>query len=484
MKVHSVKNIGSFVSASLLSASLGLIGSISAVLFISTDSFAADAQADEQEAEIPSAAESQPTSPPEPIAQSSIVPAAPVNTGTSSYVGARVDCLHNFNRNKGATQNCLAVSGLRLGLIHELSPISRAHLRLDPFAAPSASMESTPIREALPSGKDSAFGIVDLYSVIWSPRPNLEIGVESYGGATSIPAISGLTLLDAMTDEGWKQTAVTLTYHLASTNGMRVRFAMGNGEGENGKNLDPQQYFGFEVRVPIIQGLAFVGGLSFDGNSSGSERFEYEQSIAGCGVPVGTVKPTSGYSAQRFGGGLVADGTSKLATGFKFGLGWQKSNLVDLQKSKNSYPMAADLSTCEQLNPSEVFVESSSLDKANIVQRTTGAVNTSYSFAQSWFIGADIRQRKLDVGDVNLFQACSSFSGSDCSVDGSPTHLLKQTAWTVGGGKELSPGLILDFGYSKVAYDKKYSKFNYLGKNNKSTDALEAFNTRVAYNWR
>lgn len=406
-------------------------------------------------------------------------PAAP-----TGYAGVRFDCMHNFNRNKGQNQNCLAVSGLRLGMLHEMSATSRAHIRVDPFTAPSASMEATPLRDSFPLTSELALGIVDYYSAMWSPRPNLDIGVESYVGATSIPALSGLTLMDPMTDEGWKQTAVTLTYHLAAANGVRVRFALGNGEGENGRNHDPQQYFGFEVRAPIVEGLALVGGLSFDGNSVGSDRFAYEQKLAACGLNAGGEKPTSGYSAQRFGAGIEMDGTAKVAPGFKFGLGWQKSTLVDLQKSEKTYPLDSDLSVCDQLNPGEIFVESVDLEKANMVQRTTVALNASYRFAETWFVGVDVRQRTIDMGDVNLFQKCSSFSGTQCAVDGVPTNHAKQTGWTVGGGKELAPGLVFDFGYGRVAYDKKYNKFNYLGKNEKASDMLELFNSRIAYNWR
>lgn len=408
----------------------------------------------------------------------------PQQESDSSYVGVRIDCNHNFNRNKGSNQNCLTVSGLRIGLTHKVNSQATAKLQLDPFAVPAAYFAETPVRDYVPSTKDSALGIVDDYSVIWAPRPNLALGVESYEGATAIPSTSGIALLDSLTDEGWKQTALTLTYNLAAVNGLVVQFAGGNGEGESGANLDPQQYFGFRVNAPVIKGLSFVGGLSFDGNSVGSERFDYEQKLAACGVGAGTPKPGVGYSAQRFSAGLVLDGTAAFAPGLKAGLGWQKSTLVDLQKGKKAYPLALDLSACEQLNPGELFVEAEDPEKSNSVVRATTALNISWQFAETWFVGADVRQRKINMGSEKVFQPCSSFSETSCATDGDPSQVLKQTAWTLGFGKNLADGLVADFGYNQTKYDKKYSKFYYLGKNGKASDTIEVFNARIAYNWR
>ena len=54
---------------------------------------------------------------------------------------------------------------------------------------------------------------------------------------------------------GWKQTALTLTYQLRAFEGTQVKFAAGNGEGENGENMDPQQYFGFNVNSEVVKGI-------------------------------------------------------------------------------------------------------------------------------------------------------------------------------------------------------------------------------------
>ena len=46
---------------------------------------------------------------------------------------------------------------------------------------------------------------------------------------------------------------------------MRVRFAVGNGEGETVENLDPQQYFGFDLDAKVGKGVHLNFGVSLDG---------------------------------------------------------------------------------------------------------------------------------------------------------------------------------------------------------------------------
>src|SRR3712207_6502840 len=74
----------------------------------------------------------------------------PADKADALTLGARIDCLHNFNRSKGSSQDCVTVSGLRVGFNHQVDNQVRATLRLDPFTTPRSSRADTPYREHLP----------------------------------------------------------------------------------------------------------------------------------------------------------------------------------------------------------------------------------------------------------------------------------------------------------------------------------------------
>ena len=408
-------------------------------------------------------------------------------TQTGGTVGLRVDCMHFFNSGKGASQDCVNVSGLRYEASYVLSPKVRATLRLDPFGTPWSAKADTPLRADVPSVRDTDFVLVDDYSLIWSPRPNLDVAAESYGGAAQVPSVSGLSLAHAFVESGWKQTAVDVTYHLTALTPMEVKFAVGNGEGENGKNLDAQQYFGFSVVAQAIKGVVLNLGISLDGNSSGSRETDATEArlTRDCGYVAPAVRASLGHSTQRIAAGVKIDGTLPGAEGLMLALGWQRSVWRDLDKNAASAPSAADYANCKQLDPDTYFAEAAAGDSANAVQHTVSEASARYRLFERYFAAADFTTRFLDTGGVQAFTTCGDYENQACvSPNADASNRMAQTALTFGGGMELEPGLVVTLEYGKSSFDKKYSQLFYLDSDGKTSTTEEIFNARLAYNWR
>jgi hypothetical protein len=419
--------------------------------------------------------------PPPAVAPPALPPAAelmPTGAPAVTSLGVRVDCLHNFNLDKGAAQECFKLTGLRLTVQQTFSPQVTARLRLDPFARPDASRADTPVRDADDEPGATALELVDDYALVWSPRPNLDVAVESYAGAAKVPSVSGLALANGFADTGWKQTALTVTYNLSTFTDMRVKFAAGNGEGETFRNLDPQQFAGFEVDASIIKGLRAQLGASLDGNNVGSETWNDtldRYAAADCYTPDPDSEPAKlGYSMQRIAAGLMLDGTMPGTEGLRAGLGWQRNVASDLDKKRAFGPSEADLAKCPKLDLDQVFVEDTSGGGANSVQRTTIGANVQYRLFERYFVGLDYTTRRIDTGSVKLFKMDS----------GESFNHLSQSAYTVGGGMDLSQGLVLTLEYATADLDRKYTQVYYPDRNGKTSDSIEYFNARLAYNWR
>lgn len=411
---------------------------------------------------------------------------APVQEQTTqTSLAARIDCVHDFNIDKGSSQDCLKLTGLRLSVLHRQSNDLRGRIRLDPFSTPASGKADSPLRGSLPSPDATPLGIIDDYGLIWSPRPNLEVAVESYDGSAKVPSMSGLSLANSLTDVGWKQTALTVTYNLSTFTDMKVTFAAGNGEGENGRNLDPQQYFGFAVDASVIKGVRAGLGVSMDGNDTGSDEYtwlstRYEER---CGFDVARVKPRIGHSTQRMAAGVGLDGTLEAAPGLRAGIGWQRNVLSDLDKDSLGGATLDDLSRCPRLDPDTVFVDDTK-GSVNTVQRTTYVINASYRIFERFFVAADYSTRNIDSGSVDLFQICNGYTGTTCAAPGTRENTLSQDAFTVGGGMDLAEGLRLTLEYFKTSYDKKYTQVFYDGRDGKASDEREVFNARIAANWQ
>ncbi len=404
--------------------------------------------------------------------------------------GMRIDCSNDFNLDKGATQECFSISGLRFDFRQTLSKQLDASLRLDPFGTPVSERSHVSFRGDLPSnikineGNGIGFGMVDHYKLNWQPRLNLNVAVEDYPGAAKMPSVSGLSLGSRFQDSGWDQTALTLTYKLGAFDGMNVTFAAGNGEGENGINRDPQQYFGFSLKAHIVEGINVLLGASQDGNSIGSESYDYSWSHFTSECKIDAIEtPDLGHSTERMAIGAEIDGKQQWAKGLKVGVGFQRNILSDLDKSSKSVPSATELGSCGPVDLDALFVEDDSDDLVNTVQKTTVGINLRYQLLERYFVAFDYQQRRIDTGSVDLFQVCEGYDDTTCKVPGGSVNNLSQDSITAGMGVTLEEGLVWSLEYNTTTFDQNYSNAYYYGRNSSASDTWEALNSRISYHW-
>lgn len=405
-------------------------------------------------------------------------------------LGVRLDCLHDFNENKGASQACITVTGLRFGVSQRLNPQLKARIRLDPFGTLDAGREDTPDRsDNLPSIASGQFLIIDDYGLVWTPRPHLDVGVESYDGATRMPRVTGLAFENPFDDPGWRQTALTVTYKLAALSDMRVRVAVGNGEGENGKNYDPQQYFGFDLSASILPGLGIRFGVSQDPNSLGSEQYDWleERFRTNCGVDRSGDKPRLGYATQRMGGSLTLDGSLALLSGFKLSLAGQTITQSDSDKTRTAYLQRSDYENCSQIEVDYLFVETPAGQEANTVKKSVYGLGMALTVLKDYVVAGSYTMRAIDTGRVKLFETCSIYNGTMCLTPAEQRqshNKMTEDAMSFGAGFQAAPGLKLMVEYVRMTYDRKYAKIFFHDQNNKTSDIHELFNARVTYDWR
>ncbi len=412
----------------------------------------------------------------------------------STKLGARLDCLHDFNLDKGSKQPCMTISGLRLDYSQKVSDEMHANIRLDPFGTTSESYENSPKRDQIPSISDTKLLLVDHYSFVWIPRPNLEIALEDYGGAAKIPSMSGLAFGNSLVDNGWNQTALSVTYNLSAFEKMAVKFSAGNGEGENAENLDPQQYFGLEVKLYFVPGFLALMGFSFDGNNVGSRAHEWELKKIEDEQGVRPIAPGNvGYSTQRAAFSLALDGKLAVARGLRLAVGWHRSTLRDLNKKVTFMPSPGDLQNncnpilgtpdiCKSYDVGTLFIEDPTGEKFNTVEREVWVFNGSYRILDRYFVGLYYEARHVDMG-FPFFQVCNQWTGLKCDLVGEERRRIMQTSIGVGGGFNLSDNIALTVEYSAVTYDKLYKQAFYEIRNDRTAKDWDAVNMRVAYNW-
>lgn len=401
-----------------------------------------------------------------------------------SSVGIIVDCLHDFNLAAGDAQNCLTLSGLRLELEERFHSELKARISLNPFATLNSRYDNAPIYRDKPYLSEyTRLGPISDYQIVWSPRKNLELALELYSGASYFPNSSKLSLGSSLADSGWKQSAVSVTYLLSMLEGVMVKFVGGNGEGEIGQNVDPQQYFGFEIHGEIIGGLEFHGGFSLDGNHVGSaaRAWKQEQMKTRCnGLEWG--EQSVGFTTRRMSAAIETNGRLPFAQGLKMGLGWQKSIFSDLDKDKASAPSFSDLEQCNSLDPDYLFLEDPVNSVANNMDYTVLGLSASYMILDSYFLGFDYEKRTIST-DLEYFQVCERYEGAVCLNPSSARDKLEQLAYSVGMGLKLSEGLIFSLAYNTSSFAHLYKKFYYEDPKGNGTDKREVFNARIAYNW-
>lgn len=409
-------------------------------------------------------------------AQSTAVEKAVVEVPTGKgELGLRLDCGHDFNRNRGGNQDCVQISGLRLTYSESLSPKVRGRIRIDPFGTVAQRFEKSPDRGNVPLGNlEGRLGIVDDYSVEWNPRPLLQLSIRKFQGVAQIPSVSDLPSGGSLQDSGWDQTALTAEYRLPALVGTNVVVAAGNGEGENGVNLDPQQYVGFRIETEFYEGIRGVFGMSSDGNNAGSAEYSYLYSSKEV--------PAVGFSTQRLGAGLELNGKLPAFRGLKAGLGWQRANLNDLNKDIDSVPPAANRKHPE--DPSFLVVEDQTHAEAETIRRTVYAASFSYRILDKYFLGTDYEIRQITFNNETPFQGCRNIANGICDKDGVSGRAMSQAAYTIGFGFDLADGILLVMDYKKISFDKLYETYNYQGRDGARTDNSEIFNARLSYNWK
>lgn len=405
-------------------------------------------------------------------------------TSAKTKIGVRIDCEQDFSLDKGDTQSCIRVSGLRWAYSQGLANRVQARLSLNPFAGVDSLSEHLPNTGSYPGVQDRALGVIEDYGIIWSPRTNFELALERYVDATDIPNLSQLSYGSVLSASGWEQTAVTMTYKLPAAERMLVKFVFGNGEGENGINRDPQQYFGFDLSTELVTGVEARSGFSIDGNSVGSAEYDWRmKEFAPCGLSLNEASAATGYSTKRIGLALMVNGNLPAARGLSASLGWQRIAKNDLSKSKPSEPSVAELAECPSLEPDRVFFEDPTGETVNAVIQTTFGLNSSYRILDTYFLGFDVERRKVDTGIVKFFEPCNDFVGESCEGRKTPQSELNQTSWALGVGVDIEPELRFSLEYNLRSYDHAYNKFRYRGRDGELSQSLELVNARLAYNW-
>ena len=397
-------------------------------------------------------------------------------------IGMRVDCLHNFNKDPGETQNCLSLNTLHLTLHEELPPELQATLVLDPFTTLSTRYDGSPLHDAKPYLNQTRLGAVGGYRVAWSPRQKLTLALELFAGATYFPNLSGLSLLGRYAHSGWKQSAFSVQYDLPMLNGVMVKFTGGNGEGEVTDNHSPQQYLGFSLLANAYPGLLLNAGVSLNGNSvdSAAEKWQLERFTELCGKDF-SFPGQLGYSTRRMGVALETDGNLNFARGLKVGVGWHKTVSVDLDKDKRSSPSSDQLARCQRLDPDILFFEDARAEKkATLIEKTVIGISGSYRILDTYFLGIDYQKRKI-ASNIDFFVECGDFTGTACTTPSVPKEILEQWSLSLGAGMDLSRDLRISLSYYLESYKKKYRQFYFVGKSKGASQSRDLFNARLSY---
>lgn len=395
-----------------------------------------------------------------------------------STVEGTVDCTHNFNFNKGATQDCVNLTQLKLSLDSSLSKNVIASLTLDPYGSPIRRRESLPSEHDFEiPGRDGHFNYpIDQYRLLWKFRPNLNLSIEKFSGTTDIPSLSGLASASSFNNAPWDQTAIVAEYHLPPLDGVTVTLAVGNGEGEMNRNLDPQQYGGVAIIAGLTPGIKTKLGLSYDGNNAGSESYTWMFENNG----TANVTSLRGFSTQRMVGAFMLDGNAPGARGLKAAVAIQKTIKNDLDKSVASVPTDFYDTTLRRFDLSDIFIENPD-NKSESLETLVFNANASLQILAKYFIAVDYESRTTKTSSLAFFIRCADQRSGTCQdLDGRTTHVL-QTAYTLGGGIALDEGLRLTVEYHASSYDKLYANFNYQQGNEKYSRSREIFNARLEF---
>lgn len=394
----------------------------------------------------------------------------------------RIDCQTSLTKD-GAQQDCLKISGARLNVFSSQSERLYGVLQINPLGSPSRQFANYPLSgEQFPKLKDWGLRLVERYGVFWQAKPGLIISLEDYAGAAIIQNVSGLSSSAPLDDSGWDQTAITVGYLLGEDSTVGVKFALGNGEGENGENLDPQQYLAAQMRAGSLFGLSLYYGVSFDGNNFGSQATEYNfSSYDGCGVTLDSEADIKGFSAFRQAVGLIWQGENYL-NGLAFAVGMQKSTFKDLDTTTTAFIPSSQILGCKRLTPEASFVEDETGELANRIESQVYGFNGAFRIMDRYILGFDLKTREIK-SKVPLTAKCLAYTDGVCSTLGESKFNAEQVGWAAGISYKIEPELWLKLEWSGIEYASALSNYFYYGAKNEPQKNEEFVNLRLEYNW-
>lgn len=393
-----------------------------------------------------------------------------------------VDCLFDYSLEKGGKQNCVEISSLGFSQRNSLNAKVHSYFKFDFVGSYPSTLLKHPINRD--SYQRTFRDYLADYAVLWTPRKDLELSFLKYEGATLLPNDSGLSVINLFNTGGWSQSALTVKYNIAQGEFLKVLFALGNGEGENGENLDAQQYFGFQVVSSPLKGVEAHLGLSFDGNSAGSRETDWRNEVfSSCGLEVPEDAAKMGYSTRRISLAVRLNGLLSQARGLKASVGWQQILMSDLDKSALSAPVKGELFNCETLSVDALFVEDTTKETVNTVEHRTFALSASYPVVDDYALGGSYEQRGVDTGVESYFEVCTGSSGLSCQSTSRASNKLTESAYSVGVSKELETGMKIVGEYSSISYDHLYNKFAYKTSDAELSKSRELYNIRLSYTY-
>lgn len=382
-------------------------------------------------------------------------------------IGARFDCLHNSTGSKGATQGCIKLSGLRITHLTGVAQDASLRLTIDPFGRPAKSLAERAESgdDHYPSILDSSLHMITDLRLTWQMRKRLLLGLVTYGGATSLPNIHKLSLGSRFQYAGWNQAALSSLWTLGPQGDTMIELAIGNGEGEPTRNLDPQQFGALRVKHQIRTGLYAVLAGSFDGNNYGSEASEWVYANDQNEI-------IAGFSTQRLALALVLDGNLPALPGLKASIGYQQTLAKDLDKLITSIDTSVYANN-PRLSLDELYVEDPSNENANEVETTVFDLGFSYDIMATHFISLNYETRNITTGSVDFFE----------DDKGAKHRRIRQSGYTGGLGLEIFENLRASLEYHSESYNKVFNRFSYRGPGGKKVKTLDLFNVRIMYNW-
>jgi hypothetical protein len=388
--------------------------------------------------------------------------------------GIRFDCLTQMSKGSSKAQDCFNMSELSLRVDHAVNDKVNAFVKIDPFGTPVSSLSSVPrgAWKALPTYMELGSNFIDDYGLFWKFRSHLTLGIENFSGVVQLPNMSKLALASRFQDSGWKQTAITAKYELAPLSGIDVKLAIGSGEGESMRNLDPQQYGGIEINANLVEGVFLKVGLSFDGNNVGSEAYSWLYN---------SESELRGFSTERQAIAFGLNGKLEKLRGLRLSVGWQKTSVTDLDKDTKALADTLSDRIKHPIDVNNLLVES--MNSAIEITRNVIDFNAAYRILDTYELAVAYEQRQVDTDTVKAFVICSQITASGCAPSSEVSNKLTQSAYTIGVSHEIAPNVKMLLEYHNAYYDKVYQSYNFEGSGGEKTKSWEVINARVAYNW-